>query len=191
MKGTLVIISGPSGSGKDSFIDTLMDHDKSVSRALKITTRGPRDGERKVSFYEHVSHKAFCEIMSKSKIYYYVKNETWYGIDPEHLYRQLQSGWNVFLVCSAYDVVPQIKYDFLNRGFKVHLWLIRAKLEELEKRITKRGSLDKSQQAIRFSEMREELQTLSNYEHLFDRMVENNDGCLESIVSKAKKWLKA
>lgn len=46
-----IIISGPSGSGKDTIIKLLISRNKNIHDALGYTTREPRDGEKMVERY--------------------------------------------------------------------------------------------------------------------------------------------
>ena len=44
-KGLVVILSGPSGSGKGSVVGRMMEMEESIRLSVSATTRGPREAE--------------------------------------------------------------------------------------------------------------------------------------------------
>ena len=44
-KGLMVVLSGPSGAGKDTILHTLLQRDPRVKLSISATTRKPREGE--------------------------------------------------------------------------------------------------------------------------------------------------
>ena len=54
-KGNLFVYSGPSGVGKGTILDKIMQEDSNVYRSVSATTRSPRPGEvHGVHYYFHV-----------------------------------------------------------------------------------------------------------------------------------------
>ena len=52
MRNVLIVISGPSGVGKGTLVDLLLQEDKSLVKSVSCTTRAPREGETEgVSYY--------------------------------------------------------------------------------------------------------------------------------------------
>ena len=62
MSGKLVILSGPSGVGKDAVIDAWIAANPRVKRVVTYTTRAPRDGEKNGVDYNFVSPAKFAEL---------------------------------------------------------------------------------------------------------------------------------
>jgi guanylate kinase len=192
MKGSLFILSGPSGSGKDALIDALMDKDSSIVRGRKITTRGPRLGEQKNSSYEFISNYVYCSRLRRNKLcYFYVKNENWYAVDMHFIRGQVDSGKNVVLVYSDYATIPDMRAKLQMEGFKVRLWLISAIEEDMEGRIRSRECFEKCDIDIRVGEMKIEIRELEKIKGIYDLHFWNpNDssGKLpDSIIEKALK----
>ena len=58
-KGLLVILSGPSGSGKDTVLDCIHKRDIPIQRSISMTTRKKRDGETDGVDYYFVTKEYF------------------------------------------------------------------------------------------------------------------------------------
>jgi guanylate kinase len=63
--GLLVVISGPSGVGKDTIIQRLLELDPNLRYSVSYTTRAPRPGEVDGANYTFVSRQRFDELLAK------------------------------------------------------------------------------------------------------------------------------
>jgi guanylate kinase len=64
-RGLLVVISGPSGVGKDTIIERLLELDPNLKYSVSCTTRAPRPGEVDGVNYSFVSRKQFEELVAQ------------------------------------------------------------------------------------------------------------------------------
>ena len=64
-RGLLVVISGPSGVGKDTIIKRLLALDPDLTYSVSCTTRAPRSGEVDGVHYRFVSREEFEELIKK------------------------------------------------------------------------------------------------------------------------------
>jgi guanylate kinase len=64
-RGLLVVISGPSGVGKDTIIERLLELDPNLKYSVSYTTRGPRPGEVDGVSYSFVRRRVFEELVAK------------------------------------------------------------------------------------------------------------------------------
>ena len=60
-KGMLVVLSGPSGSGKDTVLEKLKESDFSFDKTISATTRDMRDGEKDGVDYYFIDKNTFEE----------------------------------------------------------------------------------------------------------------------------------
>ena len=87
MSGNLFIISAPSGAGKTSLVQALLDIDPLIDLSVSYTTRDPRPGERDGKDYHFVSREIFLEMakrgefMESAEVYgnLYGTSQTWIG----------------------------------------------------------------------------------------------------------------
>jgi guanylate kinase len=78
-RGLLVVISGPSGVGKDTLIQRLRELDPSLKYSISCTTRAPRPGEIDGVNYFFVSRRRFEELVAQG---FFLEHATYDG----HLY---------------------------------------------------------------------------------------------------------
>jgi guanylate kinase len=64
-RGLLVVISGPSGVGKDTIIERLLELDSNLRYSVSYTTRAPRSGEVDGVNYCFVSRERFEELVAQ------------------------------------------------------------------------------------------------------------------------------
>ena len=64
-KGSLIVISGPSGSGKDSICERLKEYKENFYVSISCTTRKPRRGEEDGINYYFLSKEEFEEKIEK------------------------------------------------------------------------------------------------------------------------------
>ena len=69
-KGVLLVVSGPSGSGKGTILD-IIKKDKNISVAVSATTRKPRSGEIDGVHYHFMSRERFLDQIATNNILEY------------------------------------------------------------------------------------------------------------------------
>jgi guanylate kinase len=98
--GNLFILSAPSGAGKSSLINALLDQESSRPMQVSIshTTRDPRPGEENGKHYHFVSVENFKKQIKKNAFYEYAEVfENYYGTSEAAIDDQLAKGIDVFL----------------------------------------------------------------------------------------------
>ena len=152
--GNLFILSGPSGTGKTTIAQIVLENLSNFKRAVTTTTRKPRVGEVDGVDYHFVSPEAFQEMMGKGEFLESVEQYGHaYGTTKKAVEEVLCQGSQVLLVIDT-------------RGAKaiktlmpeaVLIFLKPPSLQELEKRLTGRGSEDKESLARRLEKVHSEL----------------------------------
>ena len=85
----LLILSGPSGAGKTTLADYLLQHISTLNFVATYTTRRARDGERPGRDYNFVSHDEFTQIQESGgfiETNFYSNN--WYGTPNDFVARE-------------------------------------------------------------------------------------------------------
>ncbi len=69
--GSLIVISGPSGAGKDSVAQKVIENNKKIEISVSMTTREPREGEKEGKDYFYVTKNEFLEQIDKGNFLEY------------------------------------------------------------------------------------------------------------------------
>ncbi len=136
-KGMLLVISGPSGTGKGTLIKRLMEEDESLVFSVSATTRAPRPGEIDGVHYHFVSNEQYDELVAADAFVEYANvHGNRYGTLRSEVYQRLEKGENVVLdidVQGALNVIASEKE-------KVSIFILPPSLKELRERLTGRGT---------------------------------------------------
>ena len=97
-KGILLVISGPSGSGKGTVIKRLMEMSDEFMYSVSATTRAPRDGEVNGVNYYFIDRTDFEErIASEMMLEHAEYCGNYYGTPKKEVTENLEAGRNVIL----------------------------------------------------------------------------------------------
>ena len=112
-KGMLLVISGPSGTGKGTLIKQLMDQDPTLVFSVSATTRAPRPGEIDGVHYHFVSNEQYDQLVAEGAfVEYATVHGNRYGTLRSEVYQRLERGENVVLdidVQGALNVIASEK----------------------------------------------------------------------------------
>lgn len=97
-KGTLWIISAPSGGGKTSLVNALLAQDPQLMLSISHTTRAPRSGEEDGLNYFFVDEASFLAAVKQGTFLEHAKVfQHWYGTSQQWVVSQLSEGKDVIL----------------------------------------------------------------------------------------------
>lgn len=173
----LIVISGPSGVGKDSVIKRMKELNYPFHFVITATTRPPRKGERHGVDYFFLSEEEFLRLMQEGELLEHACVYGEYkGVPKEQVRRALASGQDVIMrldvqgAATVRRLVPDAILIFLLPGSE----------EELLNRLRKRGSESSETLQRRLATLREEMKHITE----FDYAVVNRDGQLDLAVEK-------
>lgn len=133
--GTLLVISGPSGVGKSTIVESLTAV-RPFEFSVSVTTRPPRVGEADGVDYQFVSEEAFDDLLAEGKLMEWATySGSRYGTPAEPLIRHLSSGSDVLLDIENWGA-RQVKKSYPNA---VTVFLVPPTMDELERRLRGRG----------------------------------------------------
>ena len=165
----LVIISGPSGVGKDTIIDVMREREALASRigdrhyVVTVTTRAPRDGEIDGIDYHFVSRDEFLRIRAARG--FLEANEVhgnWYGSPRDQVRTALANGRDAILkidVQGAQVVKEQVTEALL-------IFVIPPSLETLFSRLRSRATETADELELRQRNAAIELARQDDYDHV-------------------------
>lgn len=178
--GKLVILSGPSGTGKTTIVQRLLGAVPGLVRSVSATTRPPRPGEREGEDYFFLSREAFDRkaregaFIEHAEVFGHA-----YGTPREFVERETAAGRSVIL---AIDVQGA---DQVRRRYSpvISIFVLPPSLSELERRLRARGTDAEAAIAGRLAQARAEMARKDQY----DFVVVNDD--IGAAVRAVRKHL--
>ncbi len=178
-KGKLIVISAPSGCGKTTLVERLLERNKNLMRSISYTTRPSRAGEINGRDYFFISRDEFLE--KKKKNFFLESAEVFgqhYGTSRDSVADHTRRGKNVVL---AIDVqgMKQLKQKAGQDLSVTSIFIMPPSEEILRSRLENRKTETKEEIAKRLEVAREEMRAKS----LYDFVVVNNevDEAVQSI----------
>ncbi|MCL2198186.1 MAG: guanylate kinase [Defluviitaleaceae bacterium] len=162
MDGMLVIISGPSGSGKGTVVKQL-NPDNGYALSISVTTRKPREGEQHGRDYFFTAEEDFHTMRQENNLlehFFYVGN--YYGTPRKYVEEQIAEGKIVVLEIEVNGAL-QVKEKFPSA---VLIFLMPPTHSELENRLKKRGTEDAGTIEARLKQALEEVPLIHRYNYL-------------------------
>ena len=168
VRGNLFILSAPSGAGKSSLINALLERHSDMKVSVSHTTRQPRPGENNAEHYHFVSVEEFKKLIEANDFLEWAQVfENYYGTSKQSIESQLAQGIDVFLdidwqgAQQMRKVLPEVQTIFILPPSK----------QELENRLNARGQ--DSAEVIK-SRMDKAQAEMSHYNE-FDFLIINDD----------------
>lgn len=163
-KGDLIVISGPSGCGKDSICNKVIKKRKNIQISVSMTTREKRQGEKEGKDYYFVTKEEFEKSIENDDLLEYaiVHEKDYYGTPKSNLFKILEDGIDVILIIDIQGAL-QIKEKYPEAIF---IFILPPSMRELKKRLIKRGSETKESMFRRFKSMYKEINEIVKYNYV-------------------------
>lgn len=182
--GMLLIISGPSGTGKGTLVKKLMQSDPSFRFSCSVTTRKPREGEMEGVDYYFVSDEEYSQLVSQQQ---FLEHATvhghGYGTLREPVERLMAEGYNVLL-----DIDPQGAMSVMeNAKDYVSVFILPPSYADLKVRLHTRNTDDPVEIERRLGNARGEVKKIDRYQYaIINDDLELAFSQLQAIVTAEK-----
>ena len=183
----MFILSSPSGGGKTTTANLLIQQDKNIVRSISATTRPIRVGEVNGEDYFFYSEDEFHSLCKSNKILEYATVfGNYYGTPKEYIFNTLDQGKDI-LCCIDWQGAQQIT----DKMDAVTIFLLPPSLKELNTRLTQRSSDSKEVIACRIQEAREEILHCHEYDYMIiNNVIEETLQEVQSIVKSERAKVK-
>ena len=180
-KGLLIVVSGPSGAGKDTIVNEVVKRENiNAWISISMTSRSPRGQEENGKEYFFVTREEFEENISKNNFLEYAEyNGNYYGTPKHKIEEYLNKGIDVILIIEIQGAL-QIKELIPEALF---IFIMPPSMEELKKRLIARGTDSPDKIISRFKRAYQEINEVTKYNYV----VVNDD--LENAVDKVSAIL--
>ena len=173
----LIVLSGPSGVGKDAALNALKLLDRPWRFVVTATTRPQRPGEQDGIDYIFLETAAFLEMKEQDELLECAQvYGNWYGVPRSQVSQGLKAGKDVILKVDVQgaDTVRRLAPEAL------FIFMIPGSFDELRDRLTQRMTERPSEIDLRLSIAWSELGRVAEY----DYRVVNRDDQLDQVISE-------
>ena len=183
-QGLLFVLSAPSGTGKDTVINSARKQGMDVFVVSSVTTRQPRPGESEGNPYHFVSKETFEKLVGKDELLEFASvHGNWYGQPRQPIRDNLGAGRDVLLkidvkgAATIRKKVPQA----------IFIFLVPESIEELTNRLVNRNTETREELQRRLEDARIELAQQDWY----DYVITNRQGHAAEAAEKLRAIITA
>lgn len=181
-RGLLIVVSGPSGAGKDSVCNLVKEKNNNMWISISCTSREIRKGEEDGINYFYLTKEEFeNKIKNNDFLEYAIYNNNYYGTPLYKIEENLNKGIDVVLVIEVQGAL-KVKKIYPDAVF---IFILPPSMEELKNRLIKRGTESTEKILERFKTAYKEINEISKYNYV----IVNN--ILDEAVSKMQSIIVA
>jgi len=183
VRGGLFIISAPSGAGKGTVIQTLLELRPELVFSVSATTRAPREGEVDGVSYSFVTHERFKQMISDDEFLEYAEYVgEFYGTPKSPVFANMENGKDVLL-----DIEVQGAKQVLGKVPEaVTIFIVPPDMDELERRLRGRGTDSEEKLIARMARARQEMLEMDFYDNIvINDVVSRAAGELLAIIKNS------
>lgn len=162
-KGDVIIISGPSGSGKDTVLTEVFKLHPEIRLSISSITRDMREGEVQDGKYHFISREEFeSAIKNNEMLEYNVYQNNYYGTPKAPVEKAINEGAEIILEVDI-NGASKIRKQYPNAK---SIFIMPPSFEVLSKRLNSRGTESKQQIEGRLNAALDEIKHAYEYDYI-------------------------
>ena len=163
MAGNLYIVAAPSGAGKTTLVQMLLEQERTVHLSISFTTRPPRPGEQSGREYHFVDAAEFHAMIARQEFLEWAEvHGNFYGTSKKWIADQLAAGHDVLLEID-WQGAQQVRALFPQA---IGVFILPPSMEELTRRLTGRGTDSADVIARRLSAAQAEMRHVGEFDYV-------------------------
>lgn len=162
-RGKLFVVSAPSGAGKTSLCNRLLQEHSTIGYSVSYTTRQPRYDEKNGVDYHFVDVDTFRKMIDDGLFIEWAEvHGNYYGTSRKAIEDTLSSGRDVLL-----DIDPQGARQLKDKlSYGIYIFIIAPSIKDLENRLRNRRTEPEEVMALRLSNARKEIPLYREYDYI-------------------------
>jgi len=179
--GLLILISGASGTGKGTVVNSLMKSSANLAYSVSATTRAPRAGETDGVNYYFLTREKFEQMIEAGEFLEWAEvYGNYYGTPLKKIEERLAEGRDILLEIDTQGALKVM--EKFPAG--VYIFLLPPSLDELKRRIEKRGTETEESLKTRLGAARAEIKIGRRYKYaVVNDMVETAVSKIQAIIA--------
>ena len=163
MRGNLFVVVAPSGAGKTSLVNALLEQEPNIKLSISYTTRAPRSGEKHARDYHFVPRDEFEKMIAAADFLEHASvYGNYYGTSRRWIDNELNGDHDVLLEID-WQGAAQVRRLFPHM---VGIFILPPSLAELRKRLESRGKDSPETIARRTASTREDISHVLEFEYI-------------------------
>jgi|SRR5690554_3270452 guanylate kinase len=183
-KGKLIIVSAPSGAGKTTLVQHLLQNIDRLGFSVSCTTRSPRHNETDGKDYYFISTENFQKKIEREEFAEWeeVYPDTFYGTLKSEIQRIIASGNSVIF---DIDVMGGIRLKELYSDDALSIFIMPPSLEVLENRLRNRKTESEEKLRQRVDKARKEINMATRFDLIIlnDNLPTSQAEILKSVLN--------
>jgi guanylate kinase len=165
MEGKLIIVSAPSGAGKTTIVNYLLQNVSGLEFSISATTRSPRGKEKDGKEYYFISSKDFTDRIGRNEF------AEWEEVYKDHFYGTLKSEIERIWakgnhVIFDVDVKGGINLKKIFGNKAISIFIMPPSVMELKKRLLARATDNPAKIKMRVEKAIEEMKLAEKFDHI-------------------------
>ena len=161
-QGRIIVVSGPSGVGKTTLVETMLEHSSSIVRSVSATTRLPRSGETDGVDYHFLPKSEFERLIEQNGLVEWTKyGENYYGTLKSTLESTIKAGKDIILII---DVDGAIQLKKLGLSCLL-IFILPPSVQILRQRLEERKTETESELNQRLERAKAEFDLVAYYDY--------------------------
>ena len=180
----MLVLSGPSGAGKDAVLNRLKKANFPIAHITTMTTRAKRPREKDGVDYNFVTKEQFQTLIDDNELLEWANvYGNFYGVPKQAVREALASGKDTIIkidvqgAATIKNILPQA----------IFIFLAPLKLQELIDRLTMRNTESEQNLKLRIETVKEEMTRID----MFDYVAVNEHGQIDRVVDEIKAIITA
>lgn len=162
-EGMLIVLSGPSGCGKDTLLNYLASRNPDVRLSISATTRERRKGELDGVHYHFISRENFSRLIEEEGVLEYAQyDNNLYGTPRAPVDSWMKEGKTVVLIIEVQgaEKIRRMYPDVIS------IFLLPPSMKELEQRLRERGTDSEDSIKNRMNTAKKEVLCAADYDYI-------------------------
>ena len=161
--GCLFVVAAPSGGGKSSMVNALLEREPGIRLSVSYTTRPPRPGESEGNHYHFIDVPRFLALKENGEFLEHAfVHGNWYATSATWLRSQVSAGQDVLLEID-WQGAAQVRRLMPD---SVHIFILPPSIEALKERLTKRAQDPPEVIEQRLAAAREEMRHCGEFDYV-------------------------